>query len=360
MNDLLSIVKLFSPYEEITDIAPLGSGHIHNTYLAKTSSKPGLVLQRLNTRVFRDPAAVMNNIKIVTGHIHKKLASSGITDTGRAVLTPVKQIDGSIMYTDPEKKVWRCFLYIPGHTYDLAISNEQVYEGGKAYGRFLNMLSDLPSEPIMETIRGFHNMALRLRQFDDACKNGLKERIEESSAEINILSERREEMQVIQKLGQDCSIPGRIVHHDTKINNVLFDENMKGMCVIDLDTVMPGYVHDDFGDSIRTFTNTGEEDDPQLERISINMNYFKAYSAGFLAETASILTPVEKEYLALSARAMTYMQCLRFLTDHLNGDIYYHIGHEGHNLQRARAQIKLMLSMEDRYEEMKKTIEELV
>jgi hypothetical protein len=240
------------------------------------------------------------------------------------------------------------------------VSSEQVYEGGKAYGRFFNQLSNLPASKLKETIKGFHDMELRLRQFNDAFHNGLPDRITECMADIEILQSRSDEMLTIQRLGREGKIPVRTVHHDTKINNVLFDEDGKGLCVIDLDTVMPGYVHDDFGDSIRTFTNTGAEDDIDTDRVSINMDYFESYSRGFLEQTISMLNPVEKKYLALSARALTYMQALRFLIDYLNGDIYYHINHDNHNLQRTRAQIKLMMSMEENYEEMQSIISRLV
>jgi Ser/Thr protein kinase RdoA (MazF antagonist) len=171
-----------------------------------------------------------------------------------------------------------------------------------------------------------------------------------------MLRDRKDEMRTILALGKTGRIPVRIVHHDTKINNVLFDENGKGLCVIDLDTVMPGYVHDDFGDSIRTFTNTGEEDDADLGQVSMNIGYFEAFARGFLELTNSMLSRIEKEHLALSARVMTYMQVLRFLADYLNGDTYYRIHHPLHNLQRARAQIKLLLSMEEQYGEMKRII----
>jgi Ser/Thr protein kinase RdoA (MazF antagonist) len=202
-------------------------------------------------------------------------------------------------------------------------------------------------------------MEMRIRQFEDACKNGVKERISETAGDIKLLKDRTEEMVKIQKLGREGKITTRIVHHDTKINNVLFDENDKGLCVIDLDTVMPGFIHDDFGDSIRTFTNTGEEDDKNPDHVSINMNYFKSYAEGFLGETRNMLNAAEKDHLALSARALTYMQCLRFLTDYLNGDIYYHVNHETHNLQRTKAQIKLLVSMEEHYDEMKSIVSRL-
>jgi hypothetical protein len=362
MNDLFTIIDQFSISGNIIDITPLGSGHIHETYrvITESDSTSDYVLQQINTHVFRDPDAVMHNIDLVTSHIQKKLASSGISDTGRRVLTPVKLRHGGLMYNDQTNKVWRCFLYITDHkTYDRAISEEQVYEGGKAYGRFLQMLSDLPASNIRETIPGFHNLDLRLNQFLDACRNGVTKRINETRQDIAMLMDRKDEMRTILELGKNGRIPLRIVHHDTKINNVLFDETGKGICVIDLDTVMPGYVHDDFGDSIRTFTNTGEEDDADLDKVTMNIRYFEAFARGFLELTGSMLSPTEKEHLALSARVMTYMQVLRFLADYLNGDTYYRIHHPRHNLQRTRAQIKLMVCMEDRFDEMKRIIESL-
>jgi hypothetical protein len=320
----------------------------------------GYVLQQINTHVFRDPEAVTNNIDLVTTHIQKKLSLAGISDSERRVLTPVKLRNGGFMFRDLKNSVWRCFLYICNHkTYDRAISEEQVYEGGKTYGNFLKMLSDLPVGHLRETIPGFHDLDLRLTQFDGACKNGVNDRIAETRREINLLRIRMNEMRTILELGKSGRIPLRIVHHDTKINNVLFDEKDKGLCVIDLDTVMPGYVHDDFGDSIRTFTNTGEEDDADLARVSMNISYFKAFAGGFLEQSDSMLNSLEKEHLALSARVMTYMQSLRFLTDYLNGDTYYHIQHPLHNLQRTRAQISLMLSMEDNFEDMQQIIKDL-
>ncbi|HLO61230.1 MAG TPA: aminoglycoside phosphotransferase family protein [Bacteroidales bacterium] len=353
------IISQFIISGTITDIIPFGSGHIHGTFLAKGSTE-SYILQQINTRVFRDPVTVMKNISLVTDHIRKKLEESGAPDITRSVLTVIPIKTGDLIYTDENKKVWRCFVYIPRHkTYDKAVSEDQVYEGGKAYGKFLNQLSDLPAANLGETIRGFHDMEMRIRQFEDACKNGVPERIKETSHEINLLRERKDEMIIIRKLGREDKINTRIVHHDTKINNVLFDEDGKGLCVIDLDTVMPGFIHDDFGDSIRTFTNTGDEDDSNVNQVSINMKFYEAYAAGFLEQTRNVMNDVEKDHLALSAKALTYMQSLRFLTDHLNGDIYYHINHEGHNLQRTRAQVRLLLSMEEHYDQMKEIIHKL-
>jgi hypothetical protein len=362
MSDLYSIISRFSTSGTISDIVPMGSGHIHETYkvIMETAEQDNYVLQQLNTNVFRDPEAVMQNLGLVTSHIRMKLKASGVTDTRQFVLTPVALREDGLMFTDNENKVWRCFLYIRDHrTYDRAIGEEQVYEGGKAYGRFLQYLSDLPAKSIKDTIPGFHDLDLRLNQFEEARIRGLGERITETQPEIDLLRERKEEMRTILLLGKAGSIPIRIVHHDTKINNVLFGDDGKALCVIDLDTVMPGYVHDDFGDSIRTFTNTGEEDDADLSRVSMNIRYFEAFTRGFLEVTRTMLNQVEKDHMALSVRVITYMQVLRFLTDYLNGDTYYRIHHPGHNLQRARAQIKLLLSMEEQYGEMKRIIEGL-
>jgi len=340
----------------------MGSGHIHETYLARTVSDntDAYVLQHFNINVFRDPEAVMQNLDLITAHIRQKLESQGESDIRRKVITPVKLRTGGLMYRDDENKVYRCFLYIPKHkTFDRAVSTEQVYEGGKAYGMFLLQLSDLSANSIKETIHRFHDLDLRLGQFEDACSNGIRDRLAETRHEIDMLQSRKTEMRTILMLGREGKIPLRIVHHDTKINNVLFDENGKGLCVIDLDTVMPGYVHDDFGDSIRTFTNTGEEDDPNLDKVSMNIRYFEAFARGFLEITSTMLTQAEKDHLALSARVITYMQALRFHADYLNGDTYYRIHHPSHNLQRTRAQLKLLLSMEEQYGEMKRIIRDL-
>ncbi len=237
------------------------------------------------------------------------------------------------------------------------MNEHQVFEGGKAFGRFLYDLSDLPVSKIKDTIPDFHNLDWRLQQFNDALSDGIQSRIEETESEINMLKTRQDEMRIIRKLGSEGKIPLRIVHHDTKINNVLYSSDEQALCVIDLDTVMPGYVHDDFGDAIRTFTNTGEEDDADLNNISMNIRYFKAFAEGFLGVAGRMLNPTEMEYLALSARVMTYMQVLRFITDYLNGDTYYRIHHPTHNLQRTRAQMKLLFSMEDQYGEMKRIVE---
>jgi len=340
---------------KVTEITPFGSGHIHQTYHAKTESPmdDDYIIQQINTYVFRNPDAVMQNTALITSHILQKLKEEGESDLKRRVLHLVNTRDGKLDYRDSENQVWRCFVFVPDHiSFDKAVNEHQVFEGGKAFGKFLSDLSDLPVSKIQDTIPDFHNLDWRLQQFNDALSKGVKSRIRETDPEITMLKERQDEMRTIRKLGSEGRIPLRIVHHDTKINNVLYSADGKALCVIDLDTVMRGYVHDDFGDAIRTFTNTGEEDDPHLGSVSMNIRYFKAFASGFLGVVGSMLNSTEKEYLALSARVMTYMQVLRFLADYLNGDTYYKIHHPSHNLQRTRAQIQLMLSMEEQYGEM--------
>ncbi len=356
MHNLTEIAAQFDLKGDIAEISPFGSGHIHETFHVRTmpAESDDYILQLINTHVFRDPDAVMQNLRIVTTLIRSKLEKVAGADLKREVLTPVWLKNGDLMYIDPAGNVWRCFVYIPDHkSYDKAVHYNQVYEGGKAFGKFLYYLADLQVDLIRVTIPDFHNLEWRIHQFNDALANGRKDRIRETDHEIKLLQARADEMLTIQRLGRAGKIPLRIVHHDTKINNVLYSTDDKALCVIDLDTVMPGYVHDDFGDAIRTFTNTGEEDDTNLDNVTMNIRYFEAFAKGFLEVTGKMLNPVEKEYLALSGRMITYMQCLRFLADYLNGDIYYKIHHPLHNLQRSSAQIKLLLSMEEQYEEMK-------
>jgi Ser/Thr protein kinase RdoA (MazF antagonist) len=356
MNPLSQITGKFLITGNIREVVPFGSGHIHETYhvITEPDQLDDYVIQQINTNVFRDPEAVMHNIGLVTSHIREKLAASPVK---RTVLQPVRLKDGGLMYIDALNRVWRCFVYIPRHiSFDRAQNPAQVYEGGRAYGEFLQLLADLPVDKIRYTIRDFHNLDFRIRQFQEALQSGVGERIKETSGEIALLQARQDEMRTILKLGEQGRIALRVVHHDTKINNVLFNQDHKALCVIDLDTVMPGYVHDDFGDAIRTFTNTGDEDDPDLRCVSMNLEYYKAFAAGFLEMTGGMLSPQEKEHLALSARVMTYMQVLRFLTDYLNGDVYYRIHHPAHNLQRTRAQLKLLMSMEEQYDDMKRII----
>jgi thiamine kinase-like enzyme len=341
---------------------PFGSGHIHDTYLVKTaeSEKDNYILQRLNNHIFKNIPQLQSNIERVTGHIRSKLLNKPGADIKRECLNLILAPDGKSWIVDEEQNFWRMYLYIKNHkSYDIVDSRDKAFEGGKAIGRFQAMLADLGGEPLYETIPWFHNIGKRLETFNEKVKTDPVNRMGSVKKEINFVIRRSEEMKKILRLGSEGKIPLRITHNDTKFNNVLFDENGKALCIIDLDTVMPGYVHYDFGDAIRTAANMASEDEEDLSLVKMNINLFRAYSEGYLSETASTLNETEKEYLAFAPALITYTQTVRFLTDYLDGDNYFKIHYEHHNLQRTRAQMKLIESMEEQYKDMQEIIKRL-
>ncbi|MBP1674729.1 MAG: Mucin-desulfating sulfatase, partial [Bacteroidetes bacterium] len=211
-------------------------------------------------------------------------------------------------------------------------------------------------KPLYETIPSFHDVEKRIDNFMNTLKKDPVGRVKETVRETAFISKRADDMRIIQKLGREGKIPVRITHNDTKFNNILFDENDKSLCIIDLDTVMPGYFHSDFGDAIRTGANVAAEDEVDLSKIKMDIDLFGAYASGYLSETSNTLNAIEKEYLAFSPLLMTYEQALRFLTDYVDGDKYYRVHHRHHNIQRTRAQIRLLESMEEQYQEMQNII----
>jgi hypothetical protein len=341
---------------------PIGNGHIHDTYKIVTfeADKDDYILQRLNTNIFKNIPELQNNIERVTGHIRNKLKGIPGSDIKRECLIHIPSLLGKSWITDTDGNFWRMYIYITNHrTYNIVDSSDLAYEGGKAIGRFQAMLSDLPGPPLFETIPWFHNVEKRLDNFKNKIDEDPVGRVRESGYEIEQILQRAEKMKIILKLGEEGAIPLRITHNDTKFNNILLDYNDKALCIIDLDTVMPGYVHYDFGDAIRTSANTAAEDEENLELISMDLNLFKAFSEGYLSETRDTLNKVEKEYLAFSPLLITYTIAVRFLTDYIDGDKYFKIHNPDHNLQRTRAQLKLLQSMEQQYETMKEIISNL-
>jgi Ser/Thr protein kinase RdoA (MazF antagonist) len=339
-----------------------GSGHIHDTFKIETveKDKDDYILQRLNNKVFKNIPELQNNIERVTVHLRNKLKEIPGSNIKRECLNLINAKDEKSWITDKDGNYWRMFIYIPNHrSYDLVDSSDKAYQGGKAIGRFQAMLSDMPGGPLFETIPKFHDIESRLNSLNTIIAANPVGRVRTVTKEIDQILSRSSEMKIILKLGREGRIPLRITHNDTKFNNILLDENDKALCVIDLDTVMPGYVHYDFGDAIRTATNTATEDESDLSKVRMNINLFKAYSEGYLSEASKTLNDVEIEYLAFAPRLITYTMAVRFLTDFIDGDNYYKIHHELHNLQRTKAQIKLFLSMEEQYEEMRRIIEEL-
>ncbi len=361
-HDLEKIFSLFLADGSFSNASPSGSGHIHDTFLVTTAEKDkdDYILQRLNNKVFKNIPDLQENIERVTKHIRNKLLSIPGSDVKRECLNLVMAKSGKSWITDQEGDFWRMFIYIPDHrSYDIVDSPEKAFEGGKAVGRFQALLADLPGEPLHETIPNFHNVVKRLENFN---KSVLKDPAGRSSGltdEINFVQARAGEMQVIFNLGKAGRIPLRITHNDTKFNNILLDKNDRALCIIDLDTVMPGYVHYDFGDAIRTAANMAAEDEKDLDRVRMDITLFEAYARGYLSETRETLNETEKEYLAFAPKLITYTQGVRFLTDYIDGDVYYKIHYKDHNIQRTWAQFRLLQSMEEQYPAMQSIIKNL-
>jgi len=342
---------------------PYGSGHIHDTFRVETSesAKDNYILQRLNNKIFKNIPELQNNIERVTVHLRDKLKTIPGSNIKRECLSLISARDGKSWITDKDGNYWRMYIFISNHrSYNIVDSPDKAFEGGKAIGRFQAMLADMPGVPLFETIPRFHDIEDRLDILDRIIKEDPAGRVSTVREEIDQYLRRGEEMKTILKLGRTGKIPLRTTHNDTKFNNILLDENDKALCVIDLDTVMPGYVHYDFGDAIRTVTNTAAEDEKDLAKIRMDINLFQAYAEGYLSEAGKTLNEVEKEYLAFAPKLITYTIGVRFLSDFIDGDNYFKIHHEFHNLQRTRAQLKLVMSMEEQYGEMQRIIGELV
>ncbi len=363
VNNLKEIYDRFNADGSFLRGEPYGTGHIHDTFRIETikKDKDDYILQRLNNRVFKNIPELQNNIERVTNHLRQKLQQIPGSDIKRECLTLIPAHDGKSWIIDDDGSYWRMYIFISNHfSYNIVDNPDKAFEGGKAIGRFQAMLADLPGKPLFETIPFFHDIEKRLITFNNTIQTDSIKRVEKVRPEIEFVLKRAEEMKIILRLGKERKIPVRITHNDTKFNNILLDLNDKALCVIDLDTVMPGYIHYDFGDAIRTVANIAVEDEKELSKIKMDINLFKAYSKGYLSETSNTLNSVEKEYLAFAPRLITYTIAVRFLTDYIDGDHYFKIHHEHHNLQRARAQFKLIESMEEQYEEMKKIIAQLV
>lgn len=361
MNSLENIVSHFEINSQIEKITPLGNGLINDTYKVETKGdSPDYVLQRINNAIFKDVELLQSNIDAVTSHIRKKLEQNGEKDIDRKVLQFVKCKDNGKTYYFDSEKYWRLGVFIKNSkTYD-TVNPEYSYYAGKAFGNFQYMLSDI-GEKLGETIPDFHNMELRLNQLKEAEKADAAGRLKDKEVRdiLDELYKFGSDMCLAERLHREGKLPKRICHCDTKVNNMLFDENGDILCVIDLDTVMPSFVFSDFGDFLRTAANTGEEDDKNPDNVNFNMEIFKAFSKGYLESASSFLTETERENLAYSALLFPYMQAVRFFADYINGDTYYKIKYPDHNLVRTKAQLKLFKSALSHFDEMKKYIAEL-
>lgn len=341
MNQLLTIIGQFPEIKDVESIEPLNSGWINKTYRVKTSSEetPDYILQRINHLIFTDIEMLQRNIEAATAHIRKKLEANGETDINRKVLRFLPTPEGMTYHFDGES-YWRVSEFITGSQTLEAVTPESSYLAGLNFGEFQAMLADIPEE-LGEIIPNFHNMEFRLQQLREAVADNKVGRLAEVQDIVDAIEADADKMCQAEVLFREGKLPKHICHCDTKVSNMLFDQEGKVLCVIDLDTIMPSFIFSDFGDFLRTAANTGKEDEPELENVHFNMEIFKPFAKGYLESARSFLTPIEIEMLPFAAQLFPYMQAVRFLADYINGDTYYHIQFANHNLVRTKAQYKL-------------------
>ena len=359
MNHLKDIVSQFKTEGLFESAKPIGSGHINDSWLITTApaETPDYVLQRINHAIFRNVPELTNNILKVTRHLRQRLLCRDESLSWFRIIQLIETRSGSYFFLDPEGNYWRMYDHVRDTTsYDIVEGPGLAREAGKAFGLFQYLASDIDARGLFEIIPDFHHIGSRIKTFRETVVRDPAGRAKEVAGEIAFAESRADEMHTILRLGEEGRIPLRVTHNDTKFNNVLFNADNKAIAVVDLDTVMPGYLLYDFGDAIRTGANTGKEDEPDLSLVNIDLALFEAYSQGYLSIAGRFLEPAETGHLAFSAKFMTYLIGLRFLTDHIDGDRYYKTSFPGHNLQRARAQFKLLESMEHHYGEMQEII----
>ena len=351
-SSLFQIVEKFATGSGVKDIRPLGEGFINDTYIVQTAGDaPDYILQRKNRLVFKNIPGMMDNIQRVCTHMKVKVEAEG-GDPDREAMTLIPTLDKELCYLDGKGEYWTLCLLIPDHLcYDRVESPAVAEAGGKGIGKFQRMMSDFGGT-LVDTLPGFHNIRYRFEQWDEVLEKDPAGRKGGLAREIGWIERRRGQMLAFYTLVEKGELPCRVTHNDTKISNILFDPGGAVLCVIDLDTVLSSTVLNDFGDAIRSYANTGLEDDRDTAGVSIDLEIFRAFTRGYLSGAGPMLWQTELKYLAFSALYITFEQVLRFLMDFIDGDRYYRISHEGHNLVRARAQYALLRSMEERLEEM--------
>lgn len=354
-----NILKSYHFYEEIENVERFGNGHINKTFLVTTKSEK-FIVQQINTKVFKNPIQVMENIELVTNYI-REVACCEDCDPSRAALEIVNTIDGKT-YTTWDDTFWRCYKYVVGaKTYEIIEHPRMFYEVGIAIGVFQRQLNKFPIEKLHITIPDFHNTPVRYKKFIEVAKKDEFHRGIDAFNEVKFVIDRRNGMSKIVDLIEKKEIPIRVTHNDTKLNNIMIDEiTKKAICVIDLDTVMPGSVLYDFGDAIRVGASTAVEDEPDLNKVNLDIELFKAFTQGFLEKTHDILTEKEIENLVEGARIITLECGMRFLTDYLEKDVYFKTNYPTHNLVRARTQFKLVKEIEKNYDILENIVKDIL
>lgn len=344
--------EIISHFQVDTDIVPYGEGHINDTYLAD-SSPYKYILQKINHTIFKDPDSLMDNIVAVTDYLRGVITKEG-GDPDRETLTVIKTRDGKNLYRSPSGDYFRMYIFVDNtNVYQMVENKEQFYHAAKAFGKFQKQLSGFDAGRLSETIPEFHNTRSRFEQLKTAIAENKAGRLGEVQPEIEFALAREKEISTVVDALASGDLPLRVTHNDTKLNNVLFDKDSgEAICVIDLDTVMPGSLLYDYGDSIRFGASSGAEDETDLSKIYCDLELFDAFTRGFLEELSGSITPKEIELLPFSARLITYECGIRFLADYLNGDTYFKIHRPAHNLDRCRTQFKLVADMEKKAEQM--------
>ena len=355
------VAKHFQFEGHLIRIEPWGNGHINDTYLLTFAiGKMGsiqVILQRINKNVFPKPEEVMENMMNVTSHLHKKILENG-GNPYRETVNIIPALDNKPYYKETEHDYWRATMFISDATsYDVAESVEDFYQSAVAFGKFQSLLADFPAEELHETIKNFHNTKSRFINFKKAVEEDVAGRAKDVMEEIQFVLDHEKDACYFTELIEKQEVPIRVTHNDTKLNNIMIDNKThKGICVIDLDTTMPGLAMYDFGDSIRFGASTGEEDEKDLSKVSCSMELFEAYTKGFIEGCAGKLTEREIELLPMGAKVITYECGMRFLTDYLQNDVYFKTSRKEHNLDRARTQFKLVSDMEKKWGQMQNIV----
>ena len=355
-HDLAVIVRSFRFDGDFLSAAPHGGGHINDTYAAvfdQRGARVRYILQRINHHVFKNPAALMENIQRVTAHLQSKLA----TDRLHHALTLIPTRDGAPYHRDADGNYWRAYVFNENaRTYDAVESTRQAFEAAKAFGQFQQLLADLPAPRLHDTIPDFHHTPKRFAAFEAALDADVAGRAKLARPEIEFALRHKAMTGVL----LDAALPERVTHNDTKLNNVMFDDvTGEGVCVIDLDTVMPGLALYDFGDMVRTTTSPAKEDERDLGKVRMQFPMFEALVRGYLAAAGGFLTKAEKEFLPFSGKLITFEIGIRFLADFLAGDVYFKVHRDGHNLDRCRTQFRLVESIEQQEAEMNRLVQSL-
>ena len=362
---LKEVIDQFDFVGEVIQIRPYGSGHINDTYLVEFKIKHmgvvPIILQRMNINIFKNPVQLMENILNVTTFLRKKIIQYG-GDPERETLTVILNKNGKPYCQDSEGHYWRGYHFIAGATsYDEVKTDEDFYQSGLAFGKFQSLLSDFPAHTLYETIPDFHNTRARLEVFKKAVEEDIMNRAQDVQKEIQFILQREELANQLVSMQENQELPLRVTHNDTKLNNILIDDKThQGLCIVDLDTVMPGLAVNDFGDSIRFGASTALEDEKDLSKVHCDMHLYEVYTKGFIQGCQGQLTLAEMKALPLGAKVMTFECGIRFLTDYLQGDTYFKIQYPSQNLDRCRTQLKLVEDMEKKWEEMNCIVEKCI